>query len=119
MHACHGHRCQPLPVPLSGTGKKKGVGIRGGLPALADTREYKQAEGCVCRLVYMDVYMYTVCVYSVCVFNVFVCVIALACEMFILLNIFHTLIHVSLFLISVVSFFLLQMIIVDNIFLIF
>ena len=29
-HACHGHRCQPLPVSLSGTGKKKSGEVKGG-----------------------------------------------------------------------------------------
>ena len=29
MHACHGHRYRPSPVPLSGTGKKRGEGVRG------------------------------------------------------------------------------------------
>ena len=29
MHAWYGHRYQPSPVPLSGTGKKKGEGARG------------------------------------------------------------------------------------------
>ena len=38
------HRYRPSPVPLSGTGKKKGQGVRGGLPALAGTREYKQSD---------------------------------------------------------------------------
>ena len=28
--ACHGHRYQPLSVPLSGTGKKEGGGSKGG-----------------------------------------------------------------------------------------
>ena len=36
VHACHGHRYRPSPVPLSGTGKKgggsKGVEIRLKLP---------------------------------------------------------------------------------------
>ena len=27
-HACHGHMCLPLPVPLSGTGKKEVEGVR-------------------------------------------------------------------------------------------
>ena len=26
-HACHGHRYRPLPVPLSGTGQKRGEGV--------------------------------------------------------------------------------------------
>ena len=31
-HTCHGHRCQPSLVPLSGTGKKRGRGgDKGGL----------------------------------------------------------------------------------------
>ena len=28
-HTCHRYRYQPSPVPLSGTGKKKGEGVRG------------------------------------------------------------------------------------------
>ena len=36
----------PSPVPLSGTEKKRREGVRGGggLPALADTREYEQSD---------------------------------------------------------------------------
>ena len=44
VHACHGHRYRPSLVPLSGTGKKKGEGSKGGLPALVGTREYKQSN---------------------------------------------------------------------------
>ena len=43
-HACHGYRYWHSPVPLSGTGKKKGAGSKGGLPALAGTREYEQSD---------------------------------------------------------------------------
>ena len=44
MHACHGHRYWPLPVSLSGTGKRKGGGSKGGPAALAGTREYEQSD---------------------------------------------------------------------------
>ena len=43
-HACHGYRYWPSLVPLSGTGKKKGAGSKGGLPALVGTREYEQSD---------------------------------------------------------------------------
>ena len=42
--ACHGHRYGPSPVPLSGTGKKKGGGSKGGPLALVGTREYEQSN---------------------------------------------------------------------------
>ena len=43
VHTCHGYRCWPSPVPLSGTEKKEG-GSKGGPPALAGTREYGQSD---------------------------------------------------------------------------
>ena len=42
--SCLGHRLQPSPVPLFGTGKKGGKGMRRGLPALAGAREYQQSD---------------------------------------------------------------------------
>ena len=39
-HACHGHRCRPSPVPLSGTGKKGG-GSKG---ETACTDGYKRVQ---------------------------------------------------------------------------
>ena len=41
MHACHGHRYRPLPVPLSGRGEKKGGGSKGGI---ACTGWYKEVR---------------------------------------------------------------------------
>ena len=40
-HACHGY--QPSPVPVWDR-KKKGVGSKGGPPALAGTKEYEQSD---------------------------------------------------------------------------
>ena len=41
-HACHGHKYRPSPVPLSGTGKKRGEGVRGGGGAC--TGGYKRVQ---------------------------------------------------------------------------
>ena len=43
-HTCHGHRCRSSPVPLSGTGKKKGDGRSGRLPALMGTRKFDYGQ---------------------------------------------------------------------------
>ena len=43
-HDCHGHRYQPSPVPLSGTGGKKGEVSKRRPPVLAVTRVYEQSR---------------------------------------------------------------------------
>ena len=44
MHACHGHRYRPSPVPLRQEKEEENGWGGGGGPALVGTREYKPSD---------------------------------------------------------------------------